>query len=171
MAPPDDESPRSGVDPRLRVLYLAAVAVGAFFVHDARIAVALVVAHAIAWLVLRLGARLLLRQFVKLAGFSAFIIASYALTSEEPAIDHWVKLDLHFWKLPLNLGGAAVGALMILRVLAVVLASRIARAMDRWSKLVEPYRSGAREAIARVAARSGLSDDVREIVGRALASS
>jgi aminopeptidase N len=51
------------------------------------------------------------------------------------------------------------------------LASRIARSMDRWSKLVEPYRSGAREAIARVAARSGLSDDVREIVDRALAAS
>lgn len=51
------------------------------------------------------------------------------------------------------------------------LASRIARAMDRWSKLVEPYRSGAREAIARVAARPNLSPDVREIVDRALAAS
>jgi aminopeptidase N len=48
------------------------------------------------------------------------------------------------------------------------LAARIARTMDRWSKLAEPYRSAAREAIARVAARSELSDDVREIVTRAL---
>jgi aminopeptidase N len=50
------------------------------------------------------------------------------------------------------------------------LAARVARVMDRWSKLAEPYRSAAHEAIARVAARAELSDDVREIVSRALAS-
>jgi len=50
------------------------------------------------------------------------------------------------------------------------LAARVARAMDRWSQLAEPYRTAAREAIARVAARSELSDDVREVVGRALES-
>jgi len=49
------------------------------------------------------------------------------------------------------------------------LASRIARVMDRWSKLADPYRSAAREAISRVAAKADLSDDVREIVTRALA--
>jgi aminopeptidase N len=48
------------------------------------------------------------------------------------------------------------------------LASRLARVMDRWSHLAEPYRSAAREAIGRVAARSELSTDVREIVTRAL---
>ena len=48
------------------------------------------------------------------------------------------------------------------------LASRIARAMDRWTHLAEPYRSAAREAIARVAARPKLSKDVSEVVGRAL---
>jgi len=50
------------------------------------------------------------------------------------------------------------------------LASRLARAMDRWSHLAEPYRSAAREAIARVAARPELSAEVREIVGKALES-
>jgi aminopeptidase N len=45
----------------------------------------------------------------------------------------------------------------------------LARALDRWKKLVEPYRSAAREAIARVAARGDLSKDVREVVTRALA--
>ena len=48
-------------------------------------------------------------------------------------------------------------------------AARLARALDRWKKLAEPWRSGAREAIARVAAREGLSNDVREVVTRALA--
>ena len=33
------------------------------------------------------------------------------------------------------------------------LAARLARAMDRWKKLAEPYRSAAREAIARVAGK------------------
>jgi aminopeptidase N len=47
-------------------------------------------------------------------------------------------------------------------------AGRQARAMDRWASLAEPYRSAAREAIARVAARNELSDDVREVVGHAL---
>ena len=49
------------------------------------------------------------------------------------------------------------------------LAARLARALDRWTKLAEPYRSAAREAIARVAAKSDLSADVREVVTRALA--
>ena len=48
-------------------------------------------------------------------------------------------------------------------------AARLARALDRWKKLAEPYRHAAREAIARVAARPDLSNDVREVVTRALA--
>ncbi|HMC14045.1 MAG TPA: aminopeptidase N C-terminal domain-containing protein, partial [Albitalea sp.] len=49
------------------------------------------------------------------------------------------------------------------------LASRLARAMDRWRKLADPYRSAAREALNRVAAKADLSSDVREIIGHALA--
>jgi aminopeptidase N len=48
-------------------------------------------------------------------------------------------------------------------------AARLARAMDRWSRLAEPYRSAAREALVRVAAKPDLSNDVREVVQRALA--
>jgi len=48
------------------------------------------------------------------------------------------------------------------------LAARLARALDRWSRLAEPYRSAAREAIARVADKPDLSNDVREVVSRAL---
>jgi aminopeptidase N len=47
-------------------------------------------------------------------------------------------------------------------------ASRLARALDRWRNLAEPYRGAAREALARVAAKSDLSPDVREVVDRAL---
>jgi aminopeptidase N len=48
------------------------------------------------------------------------------------------------------------------------LAARIARVMERWQPLAEPWRSAAREALSRVAARSELSADVREIITRAL---
>ncbi|HVZ46062.1 MAG TPA: aminopeptidase N [Ramlibacter sp.] len=48
-------------------------------------------------------------------------------------------------------------------------AARLARALDRWKKLAEPLRGAAREAIARVDARPDLSNDVREVVSRALA--
>ena len=48
------------------------------------------------------------------------------------------------------------------------LAARFARVMDRWRSLAEPWRGAAREAITRVAAKPDLSNDVREVVSRAL---
>ena len=48
-------------------------------------------------------------------------------------------------------------------------AARLARALDRWKKLAEPYRSAARKAIARVADKKDLSNDTREVISRALA--
>lgn len=50
------------------------------------------------------------------------------------------------------------------------LAARLARAMDNWQQLAEPYQSAAKTAIERVAARPDLSPDVREVVTRALDS-
>ena len=47
-------------------------------------------------------------------------------------------------------------------------AARLARALDRWSKLAEPWRSAAQAAIAQVAGHAKLSKDVREVVTRAL---
>jgi aminopeptidase N len=49
------------------------------------------------------------------------------------------------------------------------LAARMARSLDRWSVLAEPWRSAAQQAVARVAANIRLSEDVREIVTKALA--
>jgi aminopeptidase N len=48
-------------------------------------------------------------------------------------------------------------------------AARLARALDRWKKLAEPYRSAAHGELQKVAAHPGLSRDVREIVEKALA--
>ena len=47
-------------------------------------------------------------------------------------------------------------------------AARLARAMDRWARLAQPYRDAAKVAIERVAAKADLSNDVREVVSRAL---
>ena len=48
-------------------------------------------------------------------------------------------------------------------------AARLARALDRWKKLAPAYRDAAHQAIARVAAAPTLSNDVREVISRALA--
>ena len=57
---------------------------------------------------------------------------------------------------------------MLIDALNPQLAARIARVMDRWNHLAEPYRSAARRAIARVAAKPELSSGVREVIERAL---
>ena len=58
---------------------------------------------------------------------------------------------------------------LALDVINPQVAARLARALDRWKKLTEPYRSAAAEALRRVAAKPDLSKDVRELVARALA--
>jgi aminopeptidase N len=50
------------------------------------------------------------------------------------------------------------------------LAARLARAMDRWAQLAEPFRGAAQEALKRLADKATLSNDVREIVSKAVAS-
>ncbi|MBV8500673.1 MAG: aminopeptidase N [Paucibacter sp.] len=60
--------------------------------------------------------------------------------------------------------------LLLLDAINPQVAARMARTMDRWAQLAEPYRSAALEAIRRVAAKPDLSSDVRETIERALAS-
>lgn len=47
-------------------------------------------------------------------------------------------------------------------------AARLARAMDRWTQLAEPYKTAAHEALKRVAAKPDLSKDVKEVINKAL---
>lgn len=51
------------------------------------------------------------------------------------------------------------------------IAARLARALDRWSILAQPYRDAAYEALKRVSQKPGLSADVHEIITRALSAS
>ena len=119
------------LDPRLRVLYLAAIAVGIFFLRGLVPITIVLAAQAGLWFVVGLPPRRLLRQVMKLWGFAAFIIASYALTREDPLVDRWVHFEVWKTSLAINAGGALVGLAMVLRVVSVVLASQIARAAMR----------------------------------------
>jgi aminopeptidase N len=47
-------------------------------------------------------------------------------------------------------------------------AARLARALDRWRNLAQPYQHAAAEALKRIAAKTDLSKDVHEVVTRAL---
>src|SRR5438094_518819 len=116
------------IDPRWRVLYLVAVALGVFFLRAPWQVAALGGVQAVLWLAVGLGARRLGRQIVKLWGFALFVIASYAFTKEDASTDHWVRVHLVAFDVSVNTGGAALGALMVLRVLSVVMASQVARA-------------------------------------------
>lgn len=60
-----------------------------------------------------------------------------------------------------------VDAVLALDALNPQVAARLARALEQWRKLAQPYQAAARAAIERVAA-ADLSGDTREIIHRAL---
>ena len=47
-------------------------------------------------------------------------------------------------------------------------AARLGRALDRWRNLAEPYAQAAKTALERVAAKTDLSKDLAEVIGKAL---
>jgi hypothetical protein len=120
----------SRIDPRLRVLYLLSVASGVFVFHRLWVIGAIAGAQCVLWLAVGLPPRRLLRQITKLWFFTLFIVASYALTSEDPATDQWVKVHVLSWAVPLNAAGALAGVAMVLRIVTVILAAQVARAGD-----------------------------------------
>jgi hypothetical protein len=119
------------IDPRLRVAYLVAIAVGVFLLRRLGPLAALFGVQCVLWLVVGLPASKLARQMGKLWGFAAFILASFALTSEEPELDRWIRPEvLPGVHVAINTYGALVGLAMVTRVVVVVLASQVARAGD-----------------------------------------
>jgi aminopeptidase N len=48
-------------------------------------------------------------------------------------------------------------------------AARLARALDRWRKYAPRLQTGMRAALEKVAATKALSNDVAEVIGKALA--
>lgn len=117
---------RASVGPRVRVLYLLAVAVGVFLLVSPWAVAAVLVLQLVAWPAVGLPLRRLGRQVFKLWTFTLFIVASYSLFALDPSLDRWVDVA----GLQLNVHGALQGATMVMRVVAVVLASQVVRAGD-----------------------------------------
>ena len=86
--------PTLSIDPRLRVLYLATVAVGIVFLRAPLAIFAVVAAQLVLWPVVGLPARRLARHVLKLWGFALFLVVSYALTADDPATDRWIHVAL-----------------------------------------------------------------------------
>jgi len=115
-----------GVDSRLRVAFLFLAGAGIFILRSPLWVAALTGALLVLSFAVRIPPRRILRSILKLWGFALVVLISYALVREDPAVDRWVQL----WRIPLNVGGVQVGAVMLLRVISVALASQIARAGD-----------------------------------------
>lgn len=120
----------TSLDPRLRALYLALVAVGVFFLPTWWMVGVVLAVQIVLWLRLDLGLRPLGRQVRKLALFLGVIFIAFSLVSHDPATDRWRTLAIAGLALKINQTGVLLGLTMVLRVLAVVLASQVARAGD-----------------------------------------
>jgi len=115
-----------GVDSRLRVAFLFLIGAGIFILRSPLGVAALTGALLILSFAVRIPPKRVLRSILKLWGFTLVVLISYSLTREDPDVDRWV----HLGPLPLNVGAVMVGAVMVLRVICVALASQIARAGD-----------------------------------------
>jgi hypothetical protein len=138
-------APRA-IDPRLRVVFLLAVAVGAFLVRAPLALAGGAALLAVGWLAAGLGARRLARQVLKLWGLATFVALSYGLTESDDGASRWVELA---WGRSVNAAGLEEGAAMVLRVLAIVLASQLARVGDARAIVSGLGRLGAPERFAR----------------------
>lgn len=120
----------SPIGPRLRALYLLATAFGVFVLPWWQAILGIAALQVALWQALGLGAQRLLRQLRKLSLFCGLIFVAYALVSEDPATDRWIDVTVGPLVVEVNTHGALVGMTMVLRILAVVLASHVARAGD-----------------------------------------
>ncbi|WP_428261530.1 CbiQ family ECF transporter T component [Haliangium sp.] len=136
------------MDPRLKALYLAAIAVGVFFLPTWWWVGLVAGAQLGLWLGLGLGVRRLGRQLRKLALFLSVIVIAYALVGADPATDRWHTVRVLGLAIDVNLSGALAGVTMALRVIAVVLASQVARAGDPRALAAGLSRLGVPQAAA-----------------------
>ena len=109
------------MDPRLRVVYLAAVAVAAFVVKPLWAVGAVAAVQLVLWFVVGLAPVALARQLRKLILLAGFLVLSFGFNLEDATSLREMAWSTH---------GALVGVKTILRIIAVVLASQVARAGD-----------------------------------------
>ena len=107
-------------DPRLRVLFLIAVACGVLLSKDWRILAASSSCMVGLSLAVGFGLRRALRQLRKLSVFAAVIIGSNLLVSEDPDGDRFSEVALWGHSANVNVGALLVGLAMVLRVVTIV---------------------------------------------------
>lgn len=116
--------------PRLRLLFLLAVAVGAMLTKSLLVLSALTVALVAIALAVALSARAAARQLRKLLVFALLIVGTHAFFGEDGGAAQWTEVAVLGWTLSLDLAALELGAAMALRVVALVFASHVARAGD-----------------------------------------
>jgi energy-coupling factor transporter transmembrane protein EcfT len=124
----DDDDARA--DSLRRIAFLFMVVVGVLLLHDPAVLGLLCVGLAIYFLVVGLPWRKLVRHIVKLWGFALLLGVSYAFFEEDPDTDVWLHIPIFSWTISLNIAALEHAGVLVLRVLAVVLASQIVRAGD-----------------------------------------
>ena len=117
-------------DPRIRLLYLVAIAVGIFVTDSLALIGALCGLQVVLWHTVGLTFRSLLRQLKKLALYLGVICIAYSLVTHDPSTDTWSTYLVLGLELRINHSGALVGMMMCLRIVAIVLASQLIRTHD-----------------------------------------
>jgi hypothetical protein len=113
---------------RARILFV--VGVSAFMVASRDLKLNAIAACFLFVLALALRVPRLLRRLGKLIGFSAFIMASFLLFPDDPTTDRFESVTVGPFSFMVNFAGVTIGLAMVLRVIAIVLASQIARVGD-----------------------------------------
>ena len=85
------------MSPRLKAVYLAAIAVGVFFLPAWWMVGAVGLFQLALWFRLGIGLGPLVRQFRKLALFLIVILVAYSLVENDPATDQWHTVSILGW--------------------------------------------------------------------------
>lgn len=111
------------LDPRLKVLYLLAIAVALFAFHDPRVVLGLAAAQVVLAIAAGVGPVRIVRSARRLLGYGAALAVTFALFPDE-GDPRWVHVPVVG---VISLGGLQLAGLMMVRIFAVVVASEFVR--------------------------------------------
>ncbi|HEX7138168.1 MAG TPA: energy-coupling factor transporter transmembrane component T [Vicinamibacterales bacterium] len=141
MEPTTEEREKPSTRAVLKVLYLLAVTTIVFALPSVRffrpwrwqIVVGIAAVQIVTLFLCRVNAAEVLRATTRLKWFFAFLLVCYGLLPG----NYGGRQVLHVWRLPINLGGLEVAALMCLQILTVVLVSAVVRLTSRGTDLAD----------------------------------
>ncbi len=128
------------LSPRLRVVYLIAVAVGVFFVRSVGGVAAILGFQLFLWGIARYPAQQIVRLGTKLFWFFFFVVLSFAFFPEEGSDPLWRQIPFAAWNIKISMAGLTEGARMCLRVYTAILTSLLVRRALTSAQFVEGLR-------------------------------